>query len=85
MSAAAATVEHQSLHRGATDLSCHRNAQKPSCSASLFGSIGTFICHFLAYIGGDLVQSIGRGKKLVRALAPAEVHAIYRNFIQLKG
>jgi hypothetical protein len=30
------------------------------------------------------MQSIGRGKKLVRALAPAEVHAIYRNFIQLK-
>ena len=30
------------------------------------------------------MQSVSRGKKLVRALAPAEVHAIYRNFIQLK-
>jgi hypothetical protein len=40
---------------------------------------------FYTYIGGDLVQSVGRGKKLVGALAPAEVHAIYRNFIQLDG
>lgn len=30
------------------------------------------------------MQSVGWGEKLVRALAPAEVHAIYGYFIQLK-
>jgi len=40
---------------------------------------------FDSYIGGDLVQSVGWGEKLVRALAPAEIHAIYGYFIQLKS
>ncbi len=38
-----------------------------------------------SYIRGDLVQSVRRGEELVRTLAPAQIDAINRDLVKLKG